>query len=84
MCVSRKVTAQIVMKCDILTRLCMCVFRPVLAPGEGEGGETPAENPAGTSARSAEEPQRGRHTDKGTAKHTMKQDMMSLNVYYFI
>lgn len=44
----------------------VCVFRSILAPGEGEGGETPAEDPAGPPTCSTEEPQRGRHTDKGT------------------
>lgn len=47
-------------------RIWKCVFRPVLAPGEGEGGETPAEDPAGPPTCSTKEPQRGRHTDKGT------------------
>lgn len=42
--------------------------RPVLAPGEGEGGETPAENPTGPPARPAEEPQRGWYTYKGTVQ----------------
>lgn len=41
----------------------MCVFRSILAPGEGEGGKTPAEDPAGPPTRSTEEPKRGRHTD---------------------
>lgn len=44
------------------------MFRPVLAPGEGEGGETPAEDPAGPPTCSTKEPQRGRHTDKGTVR----------------
>lgn len=44
-------------------------FRPVLAPGEGEGGKTPAEDPTGPPARSAEEPQRGWYTYKGTVQH---------------
>lgn len=42
--------------------------RPVLAPGEGEGGETPAEDSTGPPARPAEEPQRGWYTYKGTVR----------------
>ncbi len=42
--------------------------RPVLAPGEGEGGKTPAENPTGPPARPAEEPQRGWYSYKGTVR----------------
>lgn len=39
--------------------------RPILAPGEGEGGEAPAEDPACSPTRPAEEPQRGWYTHKG-------------------
>jgi len=58
--------------------MCVCVFRPVLAPGEGEGGETPAKDSAGPPTCSTKEPQRGRHTDKGITHK--EQDMMSLDV----
>lgn len=40
--------------------------RSILAPREGEGGETSAEDPVGSPARPAEEPQGGRNSYKGT------------------
>lgn len=39
--------------------------RPILAPGEGESGEAPAEDPACPPTCPAEEPQRGWYTHKG-------------------
>lgn len=48
-------------------------LRSILAPGEGEGGEAPAEDPACPPARPAEEPQRGWYSYKGmSVKHAVK------------
>lgn len=43
------------------------MVRPLLAPGESEGGEATAEDPVGPSTRPAEESQRGWHTNEGNA-----------------
>lgn len=42
--------------------------RSILAPGEGEGGETPAEDPTCSPARPAEKSQRGWYTYEGTVR----------------